>query len=73
MIPRKRRNAGFKNLPTESNILEGHREKYSTAPKKHRENPSCQSPIFPPAAGAMPMVKLAAAQRGMANRGPMVR
>ena len=29
--------------------------------------------IFPPAAGAMPMVKLAAAQRGMANRGPMVR
>ena len=73
MIPKKRRNAGFRNFPTESRILEGFREKNSTAPKKHRENPSCQSRMCSPTKGDTPMVKLVAAQRGMANRGPMVR
>ena len=55
-------------------ILLGRSEKNRTAAKKTVVKMACTSTVEPSLTmGAMPTVKEVAAQRGMANRGPMVR
>ena len=73
ITPRKARKAGFRNFPTESRILEGRRAKNSTAAKNSTVKITWGRTGFSPTRGRTPMVKLVAAHRGMAKRGPMVR
>ena len=70
---RNTRNSGLMIRPTHVRILLGRSEKNSTSAKKITENTTSAVPASPPSSGSTPMVKLVAAQRGIAKSGPIVR
>ncbi len=59
--------------PTHVRILLGRSEKNSTSAKKITEKTASSVTAPPVSSGSTPMVKLVAAQRGMAKSGPIVR
>ena len=59
--------------PTHVRILLGRSEKNSTSAKKITENMASSVTAPPVSIGSTPMVKLVAAQRGIAKSGPIVR
>ena len=67
------RKMGLSSLPTESMILDGFSEKYSASTKNTVVKIACASVAEPVTSGVTPTVNDVAAQRGMANSGPMVR